>query len=79
MDELLPLLPEGASQISNILSVIQTAEKTGVKYSTLSKAVQDERIKYSKPETSSCTDKSARSVQDTTDQNSPLELNRIAS
>lgn len=43
----------------------ETADKIGVKYSTLSKAVQDGRIKFTKPDESSCTDKSARSVQDT--------------
>ena len=43
----------------------ETADKIGVKYSALSKAVQDGRIKFSKPDENSCTDKSARSIHDT--------------
>ncbi|MEA3347004.1 MAG: hypothetical protein U9Q21_02815 [Candidatus Auribacterota bacterium] len=43
----------------------ETADKIGVKYSTLSKAIQAGRIKYIKPDENCCTDKSARSIQDT--------------
>ena len=43
----------------------ETAQKIGINYSTLSKAVQDGRIRFSRSEESICTDKSARSIQDT--------------
>ena len=51
--------------LSSGFSRSETAQKIEVKYSTLSKAVQDGRIEYSNREESNCTDKSARSVQDT--------------
>ena len=51
--------------LSSGFSRSETADKIGVKYSTLSKAVQDGRIEFSKPDETGYTDKSARSIQDT--------------